>query len=217
MTLRSHPGPDGRPTNAFERFERDDLERSIPARFERQAARAPGRLAVKMASQTLTYAELDRAANRVAHALLDRLGPGNEAVALLLPQGIRQVAAVLGALKAGKIYVPLDPAHPAPRLADAIGDSGARLVLTAAAYAPLTRAVAEEAALLVAETLDDSGANAAPGLVVAPEAGAYVFYTSGSTGRPKGVLDTHRNVLHNVMRYTNTLRLAADEIGRAHV
>ena len=118
---------------------------------------------------------------------------------------------MLGALKAGKIYVPLDPVHPAPRLADAIGDSSARLVLTAAAHAPLAQAVAGEAALLVAETLDESGADAAPGLVVAPEAGAYVFYTSGSTGRPKGVLDTHRSVLHNVMRYTNTLHLAADD------
>ncbi len=140
-----------------------------------------------------------------------RLGPGNEPVVLLLPQAICQVAAVLGALKAGKIYVPLDPTHPAPRLADAIGDSGARLVLTTAEHAPLARAVAGEAALLLAEALDGNDADAAPGLLVAPEASAYIFYTSGSTGRPKGVLDTHRNVLHNVRRYTHTLHLAADD------
>ena len=211
MTLRSDPDSGGHPTNAFEPFPRVDLGRSISARFERQVARAPGRLAVKMGRDTLTYAELDHAANRIAQALLDRLGPGNEPVVLLLPQGLRQIAAVLGALKARKIYVPLDPAHPAPRLREAIGDSSARLVLTADAHAPLAHAVAGEAALLVAETLDESGANAAPGLVVAPDAGAYIFYTSGSTGRPKGVLDTHRNVLHNVMRYTNSLHLTADD------
>ncbi len=211
MTLRSDPDFGGRPTNAFERFEREDLERSIAARFERQVARAPERLAVKMGSDALTYAQLDHSANRIAHALLDRLGPGNEPVVLLLPQGLRQIAAVLGALKAGKIYVPLDPAHPAPRLAEAIGDSSARLVLTTDAHAPLARSLAGEAALLVAETLDGNEASAAPALTVTPDAGAYIFYTSGSTGRPKGVLDTHRNVLHNLMRYTNTLHLAAGD------
>ncbi|HEY5725314.1 MAG TPA: AMP-binding protein, partial [Methylomirabilota bacterium] len=211
MTLRSDPGPDARPTNEFERFERAGLEDSIPARFERQVARAPGRLAVKMGTQALTYGELDGAANRVAHALLERLGSGNEPVVLLLPQGLPQVAAVLGALKAAKIYVPLDPTHPAPRLAEAIRDAGARLVLTAEACASLARAVAGEAAVLVAETLDGRRAGETPGLVISPDAGAYIFYTSGSTGRPKGVLDTHRSVLHNVMRYTNTLHLAADD------
>src|SRR4030095_2694489 len=75
----------------------------------------------------------------------------------------------------------------------------------------LARAVAGEAAVLVAETLDGRGAGEAPGLVISPDAGAYIFYTSGSTGRTKGVLDTHRSVLHNVMRYTNTLHLAADD------
>src|SRR4029453_19252686 len=67
-----------------------------------------------------------------------------------------------------------------------------------------------EAAVVVGETLDGRGGGEAPGLVISPDAGAYIFYTSGSTGRPKGVLDTHRSVLHNVMRYTNTLHLAAD-------
>jgi amino acid adenylation domain-containing protein len=203
---RSAPGPDGRPTNPFEPFDRAELERAIGARFERQADRGPDRLAVKMGAEALGYGALDAAANRVAHVLLDRLGAGNDPVALLLPQGPGQVAGVLGALKAGKIYVPLDPSQPAARLVEAIADSAARLVLTAAAHRDLARRVAPDRDAIEIETTA-AAPDRRPGLAVSPDAGAYIFYTSGSTGRPKGVLDTHRNVLHNVMRYTNTLHL----------
>ena len=208
---RSAPGADGRPTNPFEPFPRAALDSSIPARFESMAGRWPERLAVKMGDDAWTYRELGRASHRVAHAVLDRLGPGNEPVVVLLPQGLSQIAAVLGALEAGKIYVPLDPAHPPARLTDAIVDTGARLVLTSTAHLELTRRVCAGAATLPIDSLGEDLPDDAPGLGVEPDAGAYIFYTSGSTGRPKGVLDTHRNVLHNVMRYTNTLHLGADD------
>jgi amino acid adenylation domain-containing protein len=208
---RSCPGPAGRPTNPFVPFPRAALEGSLTARFAEQVARHPGRLALKMGAERLTYEALDRAANRIAHAVLDRLGGGNGPVALLLPQSVDQVTAVLGALKAGAIYVPLDPTHPEARLAGAIGDAEARLVLTLAAHADLARRAAPRATVLALDALGAHGVETPPALDVAPDAGAYIFYTSGSTGRPKGVLDTHRNVLHNVMRYTNTLHLCADD------
>lgn len=211
MTPRSAPGPDGRPTNTFEPFPRAALEQSISARFGRIADRWPDRLAVKMGSDAWSYAELDQASNRVAHAILDRLGPGNEPVVILLPQGVEQVAAVLGALKAGKIYAPLDPEHPPARLSEAIADTGARLILTVAVRSGLARAVSADATTLLVDALDQGMSDEAPGLTVEADAGAYIFYTSGSTGQPKGVLDTHRNVLHNVMRYTNTLHLTVED------
>jgi amino acid adenylation domain-containing protein len=207
---RSAPGPDGRPTNPFEPFDRAEIEQAIGARFEAQVGRGPDRLAVKMGAEAWSYRALDAAANRVAHLLLDRLGAGNEPVALLLPQGAGQVASVLGALKAGKIYVPLDPSQPPARLAEAIGDSDARLVLTAAAHVDLARRAAPGRQVVEIETAA-TAPDRRPGLTVSPDAGAYIFYTSGSTGRPKGVLDTHRNVLHNVMRYTNTLHLGSGD------
>ena len=201
---------EGRPTNPFAPFDRADLERAIGVRFERQVDRAPARLAVKMGAEAQSYRALDSAANRVAHVLLDRLGPDNEPVALLLPQSPGQVAGVLGALKAGKIYVPLDPTHPPARLTEAIADSDARLVLTAAGHVDLARRVAPGRQVVAIEAAA-AASDRRPGLTVSPDAGAYIFYTSGSTGRPKGVLDSHRNVLHNVMRYTNTLHLGPDD------
>src|SRR5438046_147737 len=109
-----------------------DVEQSIPACFEAQAARYPDSLAVVGADRQFTYAELDRLANRLARAILERLGDGEEPVALLLEHGALIVAAILGVLKAGKIYVALDPASPDARTADMLEDSRARLVLTSA-------------------------------------------------------------------------------------
>ena len=76
--LRSCPGPDGRPTNPFDPFPRADLEGSLTYRFARQVARHPRRLAVKMGATALSYGALDCAANGVAHAIVDRIGGGNE-------------------------------------------------------------------------------------------------------------------------------------------
>jgi non-ribosomal peptide synthetase component F len=140
--------------------------------------------------------------------MVDRRGPGSEAVALLLPQGSDLVAAILGVLKAGKFYVGLDASYPSARLVDTMRDVRARLVVTAAQYRdtaalliPSDDAVILAEDFVAAEDPGEPAARAAPGDL------AYLFYTSGSTGLPKGVVDSHRNVLHNVMRYTNTLHI----------
>lgn len=197
----------------FRPFPPSEVDRSLPERFEDQVDRFAARPAVGMRSGSLTYAELDRAANRVAHRLLERRGERAEPVALLARQGAAAVAAVLGVLKAGKFSVPLDPGWPEPRLAGLLDASGAELVLADAQSEGVARSVACGRALDVAsgaKVRDDRDA-ARPGLTIAPDALAYVFFTSGSTGEPKGVMDTHRNVLHNVMRYTNGLGICPDD------
>jgi len=201
-----------RPVNAFTPFAANAIEQSIGARFEGQARRHPERLAVKSAGDAWTYAELNRNANRIAHAILAARGVGEEPVALLLEQGALLVAAILGALKAGKMYVPLDPASPRARLAELLVDATAVLIVAGAS----SRLLATESAPAGAQVIDASSlggdpSGEDPGVPVSPDAGAYIYYTSGSTGRPKGVLDTHRNVLHNVMRYTNSLHIAAGD------
>jgi non-ribosomal peptide synthetase component F len=106
--------PDAHQAHAFVPFENTAINQSIAGRFEQQVAQHPDRLAVVSAESQLTYAELNQVANRIARAVLSHLGEGEEPVALLFEEGAFIIAAILGVLKAGKIYVPLDPAFPRP-------------------------------------------------------------------------------------------------------
>jgi len=205
------PGRRPRPSNPFTVFDRTEIEQSIPSRFEKMAALYPSRLAVKSRRHELTYDALNRLSNRIARALLDRRGAGFEQVALLFDNGAPVIAAVLGTLKAGKAYVPLDRSHPAARTAFVLDDSGASVILTDAANRDLARSLpgAREVVSVDEISADASAANPPP--AASPDAIACIYYTSGSTGRPKGVFDAHRNVLHNVMRYTNSLHICPED------
>jgi amino acid adenylation domain-containing protein len=162
---------------------------------EEQVAARPGQVAVRCNQRQLTYAELDDAANRVAHRLRQLgVGPGR-LVAVCLERSEQLVTALLGVLKAGGAWVPLDPEHPAERLAFMLRDTGAVALLT---HAELAAALPEHPATVVA--LDDVEALATmpagnPAVDVRPDDLAYVIYTSGSTGRPKGVEIEHRSVV----------------------
>src|SRR5262245_44840810 len=118
------------PSTRFVEFGAEDTAQSVPARFEQQVARHGDRPAIRSATCELSYRQLDRLANRIARAILARLGDGNEPVAVLFEHDAAGIAAILGVLKAGKCYVPLDPASPAIRTAHILTDSGARLVVT---------------------------------------------------------------------------------------
>jgi pristinamycin I synthase-3/4 len=170
-----------------EREERGTLHGLFAAR----AALAPDAVALAAAGDEVTYGELERRANRVARHLR-ALGAGPEAaVGVCLEWGAELVAAQLGVLGAGGVYVPLDPALPAERLAFMAADAGVRVVVTRAALA--AHAPRAERVVL----LDADAARIAARPLAAPEGGAgpenlaYVVYTSGSTGRPKGVAVEH--------------------------
>lgn len=212
----------GRPEDprraGFREFRREAIEQSIQARFQQQVAERPEALAVVTRERSLTYDALNRTTNRLAAAILDHLGSREEPVALLLDQGVDAVIAILAVLKAGKFFLPLDPRHPQARLTGVLDDAGARLLVTEAKHAAFASRLAngQRAVLLVGDGAgggNDVDTDAPQGndgnrfLPPSPEQLAYLFYTSGSTGRPKGVVDSHRNVLHNVMRYTNALRI----------
>jgi surfactin family lipopeptide synthetase A len=119
-----------RPANPFRKFNREELERSVPERFEAIVSQSPNSLALTSKNRRLTYDELNRAANRVARAILDSTSEGERPVALLLNHDTPMVVAMMGALKAGKIYVPLDPSLPAPRIKAMLEDAQAELVVT---------------------------------------------------------------------------------------
>ncbi|MEU1485842.1 amino acid adenylation domain-containing protein [Streptomyces sp. NPDC005752] len=173
----------------------EDLpEATVPALFEQRARRNPNAPAVRDASTTLTYGELDARAGHLARHLTARgIGP-EDRVAVALPRTHDLVVALLGVLKAGAAYVPLDPDYPARRLSHMLDDSRPGLLLTT----PAIRDRLPDSPVPCLYT-DDLGPGtpapahtAGPTPALLPAHPAYVIYTSGSTGRPKGVVVTHR-------------------------
>ena len=178
---------------------------------EEQAARTPDAVAAVFAGRSWTYRRLDERANRIAHRLLT-LGvqPGG-LVAVCAERSLDLVAALLGVLKAGAAYVPLDPGYPAERLAFMLADSGARVVLT---QQDLARQLATGGAVIlpldlaaVWEGLPDG----APAVDCDPGGPAYMIYTSGSTGRPKGVPNSHRGIVNRLDWMQKRFGLTADD------
>ncbi|MFD7998260.1 amino acid adenylation domain-containing protein [Streptomyces mirabilis] len=174
------------------------VARRVHELFEEQAALTPRRIAVSFEGTDLTYAELNARANRIAHALIAR-GVGPEAlVGLSLERGIELLPALLGILKSGAGYLPLDPANPADRIAYIVRDAQAPVVVTTSAHAQLFDVglllLDADAELLAAQPDTD------PGVPGSPENLIYTIYTSGSTGRPKGVALTHANVVRLLER-----------------
>ncbi|MGE7955442.1 non-ribosomal peptide synthase/polyketide synthase [Pseudomonas sp. NPDC089530] len=162
--------------------------------FEAQAQQHPEAVALVLDEQSLSYAELNRQANRLAHYLIAQ-GVGPEVlVGIAVERSFAMVVSLLAVLKAGGAYVPLDPQYPRERLVHMLDDSGVRLVLT---QSHLRQRLPLPAALAVLE-LDRADAQLAqcaesdPGLALDPRQLAYVIYTSGSTGKPKGVAIDHR-------------------------
>ncbi len=195
-----------KPGASFVPFGKADIEQSISARFERQVEKYGDRLAGKDGDSSLSYRELNRAANRIAHAVIDRTGSNEVPVAVFLRHGISAVVAILGILKAGKCYVPLDPDYPAARLATILDEAQAALLVTDDAGLLSALALTVDAGkVLSMDSLDKSLPDGDPGLSISPDSLAYFIYTSGSTGRPKGVVQSHRNVLHQMMTYTHAL------------
>jgi amino acid adenylation domain-containing protein len=200
------------PTHTLIDFENSAIDGSISARFEQQVARYPQSLAVVAGESQLTYTALNRLANRIARAILAHLGEGEEPVALLFEHGAFVIAAILGVLKAGKIYMPLDPTDPYTRIGSMLEDSQAKLLLTNTKQLSQARQLAQAGQrVLNCDDLDASVATGNLDLSISPETCALILYTSGSTGRPKGVLHSHRNILVDARNYTNYARLCSED------
>ncbi|MBI6951955.1 non-ribosomal peptide synthetase [Pseudomonas sp. CCOS 191] len=183
----------GQVLEAFNRTARDTASQpGCMARLETMARREPGAVALVADGQSLSYAELNRAANRLAHHLIAQgVGP-EQRVGLCLERSAQMVVGLLAILKAGAAYVPFDPAYPAERLAFMLADAAPSLLLTQASLCPgLPQTV--ELLCLDRDAARWAGCPASdPQVVVSPANLGYVLYTSGSTGRPKGVAHSRR-------------------------
>jgi len=200
------------PSGEFIEFKREEIEQSIPERFEQQVTKYPDRLAVKTKNHELTYDELNRAANRMARAILEQCGERQEPVALLFEQGASLIVALLGVLKAGKFYVPLGPSYPHARLNFMLADSQAGVMATNSKNFTMCKALTQHGhQILNIDTLGPGLSDENLDHVLSPDALAYIIYTSGATGQPKGVVHNHRNLLHLVMNYTNAIHICTDD------
>ena len=183
--------------------DREPPDGGVHRLFEAMAARDPNRVAVVDGDAVVTRSELDARAERLA-ALLRGRGVGREQhVALLMDRSIAAVVAMLAVLKAGAVYVPLDPDYPAARLELILGDTAAPCLLTLPAHAAQAHALSAQVPSLrqVLELREDGScveaverSALAQGFDALPGQAAYVMYTSGSTGTPKGVTVTHRGI-----------------------
>ncbi|HUQ33985.1 MAG TPA: condensation domain-containing protein, partial [Pyrinomonadaceae bacterium] len=183
--------------------------------FEAEAARRPEATAVTFKHEHLTYGELNARANQLARRLR-AMGVGAESlVGVCMERSVELVVGVLGVLKAGGVYVPLDPEYPKERLAFMIEDAGVSVLLTQKRVAanlpeittgPSALLVDADWESLIAVETDENLRSAG----AAAENTAYVLYTSGSTGRPKGVSITHRGV-NRLVRRTNYIDIQRDD------
>ncbi|WP_082955170.1 non-ribosomal peptide synthetase, partial [Mycobacterium mantenii] len=165
---------------------------SIPALFADQVERSPQAVALTFDRRSMTYRELDEAANRLAHRLIDDgVGPG-DCVALMMDRSAQAVVAILAVLKSGAAYLPIDPAMPQHRVGFMLADAAPTAAITTAALR--SRLDGFDVAII---DIDDPAVGNRPGSALpapAPANIAYVIYTSGTTGTPKGVAVTHCNV-----------------------
>jgi len=200
------------PSGEFSEFPQEAVESSIPALFEQIAASHHNRLAVKSGDRSMTYGELNRFSNRIASAICNTFGQDPEPVGVLCRHDAPVVAAILGILKAGKFYLPMDSTWPRQRASTLLKTSSTRLIVTDDSNASSAAAWGRSRArVLNIDSLNQALPTDNLGLSLSPRSCAYVIYTSGSTGEPKGVLQTHRNTIHSVMGNTNNLRICRED------
>ncbi len=187
-------------------------ERCVHHLIEAQALARPDALALRFNGQTLSYGELNRRANRLAHRLVAAgVGP-DVLVAVHVERSLDMALGLLATLKAGGAYVPLDPQFPADRLAFMLQDSRARVLLTQP-HLDGRLALSQGVQVLMVDdsnVAEHDGADHNPQVNVSPDHLAYVIYTSGSTGRPKGVMVRHQALCSFTRGMAGTLDIGVD-------
>ncbi|WP_122572495.1 non-ribosomal peptide synthetase [Pseudomonas viridiflava] len=186
-------------------------DQSIAALFEAQVAKTPDAMALHVNGQELTYFELDRRAGLLA-AHLQRLGASPDSVvALLVDRSVEMIVGLLGILKAGSAYLPLDVGYPVERIEYMLADADVPIVVTQERLSPMLSECKAKYVMLDLEWPKiAAGAPMSPRHLDSQQL-AYVIYTSGSTGRPKGVMISHYSILNHLAWMQKTHQLATDD------
>ncbi|HLM42772.1 MAG TPA: amino acid adenylation domain-containing protein, partial [Myxococcaceae bacterium] len=191
-------------------------QQSIHQLFEQRVALHPEAVALEFGEQLVSYGELERRSNQLAHFLASKGVRSGDLVGICVERSADLVVGLLGILKAGAAYVPLDPAYPQQRLAFMLEDTQARVVV-AQRHLAQALPLGERALVCLDEDQHLIGQQSAQPLVLSVDSAqaAYVIYTSGSTGKPKGVCVPHQAVVR-LVRDTNFIELKeTDRVGQA--
>ncbi|MGH3862148.1 amino acid adenylation domain-containing protein [Actinokineospora sp.] len=186
---------------------------TLPELFAAQAARTPDATAAVFEGRRVSYADVDAAANRLAHLLIERgVGP-ERVVAVAVPRSVELIVALYAVHKAGGAYLPIDPDYPADRIAYMLADADPAVVITTA---DLAHVLPEVDAPVVLDDADIVGSvqsypDSAPAVAVDPRCAAYLIYTSGSTGRPKGVVVSHAAIVNRLLWMQDTYQLTESD------
>jgi amino acid adenylation domain-containing protein len=194
------------------------IEKNLHELIEQQAARSGEAVAVVYEGVEVSYGELNRRSNQLAHYLRTQGVTVDQVVGVLMERSVEMVVALLGILKAGAAYLPLDPAYPQERLSYMVSDARPRCLIShqpVAAALPAMLADSSPLNLLLLDAEWEAMAtqpSTAPDVHPAPDNLAYVIYTSGSTGRPKGVMISHRAISNHMLWMQDTLPLSTGDV-----
>jgi amino acid adenylation domain-containing protein len=201
------------PRDRFVEFPTEEIGQSIAERFEKQVCKYPRRIAVQTNHMQLTYNDLNKLANRLARVLLQQF-PDDRPIAILMEHDAPTVVAIFAALKAAKIFIPLDPALPDARIGQILSDSGTHSIVTNDKCLHTALDLPGGSRRIVNVDHCDASINTNTDnldLKISPDSIGYVLYTSGSTGKPKGVIRSHRNDLRNLRQLTNSFAIGDDD------
>ena len=200
------------PSGRFVEFPKKDVEGSIPERFEKIVQWYPDRIAIKRETEQITYDELNKAANRLAHAIRRQRLNRQEPAVLFFESSISLIVGYMATLKAGMIALHVDPSASSDRIKLLMTESHTRLIVTNSTNYGLAREWTTFGTQLINIDGFDSGLTVDNvKLPIAADDLAHIAYTSGSTGKAKGAAKTHRFSLHSAMDDTNTYRICADD------
>ncbi|MBX3253274.1 MAG: amino acid adenylation domain-containing protein [Chitinophagaceae bacterium] len=199
--------------NVFTYFEEESITQSITSRFEEQVKKVPDNIAIFQEETVITYSQLNSMANGISEKIRTVCLESGLNIALLLEHGIEAVTGIMGVLKSGNAYVPLDPEYPVERLRYVITDTNCRILITSNATTHIVKDLVDNLAnyTIINMSCDIQPSAVNPDIYIDPHSVAYILYTSGSTGQAKGIIQLHQNVLHFTRVYTNNLHISASD------